>query len=548
MTYPIPDEALDDRLAFIGTAGSGKTYNAGSAVERLLTSGARVVIVDPLDVWWGLRLTPEGKSSRFTLPIFGGEHGDLPLNDQAGKLVGEIVAGMAESCIISLGGMATKAAEQRFMLAFLEAIYRHASGNPVHVVFDEADLWAPQNAGKEGGNGPRLQGLMEQLVRRGRVRGFVPWLITQRPAVLSKDVLSQADGLVAFKLTASQDRDALGAWIEGQADKAQGKEILASLPTMQRGEGVIWIPGRNVLATAQFPQKVTYDSSRTPTRGEKREQHALKPLDLAGLKDRLASIEDEAKANDPQALKSEVARLKRELAKAERAVAAPAPPERIVANADEVAAARAQGERVGIAIGISRARTAIEALRVDGPTAKEARSPAIAPPPTVERAPPPTGGPGQRILNALAWWSVLGHTRPLNEQIAFIAGYSHSSTGYTNPLGALKTAGLVEYPEPGRVALTDLGREKAEAPDAAPSGDELRRRVLGKLPGPQQRILSVLIESYPEPLSNEDCAGRAGYSSSSTGYTNPRGNLKTLNCATYPSPGQVRAAEWLFPA
>ena len=28
-------------------------------------------------------------------------------------------------------------------------------------------------------------------MRRGRVRGFIPWLIMQRPAVLHKDVLSQ---------------------------------------------------------------------------------------------------------------------------------------------------------------------------------------------------------------------------------------------------------------------------------------------------------------------------------------------------------------------
>jgi ABC-type dipeptide/oligopeptide/nickel transport system ATPase component len=34
MKNPIPDEALDDRLAFIGTSGSGKSYNAGGAVER----------------------------------------------------------------------------------------------------------------------------------------------------------------------------------------------------------------------------------------------------------------------------------------------------------------------------------------------------------------------------------------------------------------------------------------------------------------------------------------------------------------------------------
>ena len=29
-----------------------------------------------------------------------------------------------------------------------------------------------------------------------------------------------------MKLTASQDRDAIGGWIEGQADRAEGKRIL----------------------------------------------------------------------------------------------------------------------------------------------------------------------------------------------------------------------------------------------------------------------------------------------------------------------------------
>jgi Helicase HerA, central domain len=48
---PVPAEALDDRIAILGTAGSGKTYAAKGFVERLLDSGARVTIVDPLGVW-----------------------------------------------------------------------------------------------------------------------------------------------------------------------------------------------------------------------------------------------------------------------------------------------------------------------------------------------------------------------------------------------------------------------------------------------------------------------------------------------------------------
>jgi hypothetical protein len=35
--------------------------------------------VDPLGVWWGLRLKADGKTVAFNVVIFGGPHGDLPL-------------------------------------------------------------------------------------------------------------------------------------------------------------------------------------------------------------------------------------------------------------------------------------------------------------------------------------------------------------------------------------------------------------------------------------------------------------------------------------
>lgn len=103
-------------------------------------------------------------------------------------------------------------------------------------------------------------------MRRGRVRGFVPWLITQRPAVLHMDVLSQADILVSMKLTSSQDRAAVDRWIEGQADRAEGRRILGALPQLRRGQGWVWAPGEGVLAPVSFPPIRTLDSSQTPVR------------------------------------------------------------------------------------------------------------------------------------------------------------------------------------------------------------------------------------------------------------------------------------------
>jgi len=174
------------------------------------------------------------------------------------------------------------------MAAFSEALYE-TNEEPLHLVFDEADLWAPQRPikGWEG-----LLGHIEEIVRRGRVRGFIPWLITQRPAVVHKDVLSQADILIAMKLTASQDRDAIGAWIEGQGDRQEGKRILGDLPRLQRGEGYLWAPGRGILERASFPAICTFDSSRTPKRGERlATPRTLARVDLTAIVAALAAVE-----------------------------------------------------------------------------------------------------------------------------------------------------------------------------------------------------------------------------------------------------------------
>src|SRR3954464_1995879 len=260
----LPTAALDDRIAIVGTAGSGKTYTAKGFVERLFDAGARVTIVDPLGVWWGLRAGAAGEGG-YPVIVFGGRHADVPITAGMGAPLGQLIARQALASVVDLSELGSNAARRQFMAAFAEAIYE-ANEEPLHLVFDEADLWAPQRRikGCEG-----LLGHIEEIVRRGRVRGFIPWLITQRPAVVHKDVLSQADILITMKLTSSQDRDAIGAWIEGQADRQEGRRILAELPRLRQGEGYLWAPGHELLERVQFPAIRTFDSSRTPRRGER---------------------------------------------------------------------------------------------------------------------------------------------------------------------------------------------------------------------------------------------------------------------------------------
>jgi len=317
----LPPSALDTRLAVVGTSGSGKTYAAKGLLERVMAGGGRVCVVDPLGVWWGLGQGADGAAPPFPVLVFGGLHADVPLDPGMAVALGRLIGTQPIACVVDVSDLGSASVRRFFMTAFTEALYA-SNTQPLHLVLDEADLWAPQRAQPEGQD---LLGRVEEIVRRGRVRGFVPWLITQRPAVLHKDVLSQADILLSMKLTSSQDREAIGRWIEGQADRAEGRRILGALPRLARGEGWVWAPGNDVLARVRFPRIRTLDSSQTPRRevlaGTPR---ALAALDLSAIRQMLAGMAVDAieERSPAPAAHAQVSDLERRLQQREAELAA----------------------------------------------------------------------------------------------------------------------------------------------------------------------------------------------------------------------------------
>jgi hypothetical protein len=82
----------------------------------------------------------------------------------------------------------------------------------------------------------------------------------------------------------------------------------------------------------------------------------------------------------------------------------------------------------------------------------------------------------------------MGEHQPNNAQVAWLASYSPSSTSYTNPRSALKTAGLIEYPSPDRLSITSDGNAAARPFTLTSS---LLDFVIGNLPGPEARKASL---------------------------------------------------------
>lgn len=282
----VPAAALEADIAALAQKGAGKTYAMKGLVERLLDAGERVVVLDPLSSWWALKVLADG-SPGYPVAVVGGPRADIPLDPARGEALGQFIAGGDLSVVVDVGELRRGAQLIPFATDLLEALYRH-NREPLTVVLEEADVFAPQSPAQDGTR--RMLDAADQIARRGRARGLRLWTITQRPARLHKDVLTQASTLLLLRLRAPQDRAAAQAWIEGNADKARAAEIVAELASLPVGEGWVWSPDHDVLGRVRFPSIRTLDTSATPRAGERRpEAVALASVDVAALHQALAA-------------------------------------------------------------------------------------------------------------------------------------------------------------------------------------------------------------------------------------------------------------------
>lgn len=318
----LPDDAVTQTFGIIGRRGSGKTHTASVEAEELIGAGLPTVIIDPLGVWYGLRSSADGKREGLPVTILGGVHGDAPLQDNAGALVADLVIEQPGAYVVDLSGFETKSSERRFAIDFAERLYRAAAARPraTHVIVDEADIFAPQRVAS---GDERLLGAFETIARRGRARGLGLTVITQRPAVLNKNVLSQVEVMIAHQLTAPQDREALKAWAEGHATREEVAAFIESLAGLQVGEAWLWSPSwLQVFQRVSIRRRRTFDSSATPKAGETRiEPQVLAPVDLEALRTKMAEAIKKAEADDPRRLRRHITALELELQQANARIA-----------------------------------------------------------------------------------------------------------------------------------------------------------------------------------------------------------------------------------
>ena len=565
--HPVPRAALKKHIGILGKTGSGKSNLAKTIAEDLLGRGERVCVIDPTGTWWGLRLMADGKTpSEYPIVIFGGQHADLPASAGHGDAIAEVVATSSTPAVIDTRHM-TVGERTRFFTAFAERLVRSNRGE-LTLVIDEAHLFVPQSGGRRGGDAPAMLHAGNNLVSLGRGIGLHVVLISQRPAKVHKDALTQVETLVAMRLIAPQDRKAIGEWIDEWA-KGQGEhgDITTSLPSLPTGDAWVWSPEIDHLARVHCPLAATYDSGRVRnTNGP-----SLRPIDVGEIAARLetgAGIV--AGDDDPKRLRRRIAELERKLresdaaaggineAEVERRIAAAIQPWReALDKAVKTMTAAAEGLSIKIEPPEWDAPPAVAArpparrrYQIDGTPDRNSRAqPASAAKPARQQKPNNLPGPQHRILDALAWLASLGVTEHANRiQVAFLAGYKPGGGAFNNTLGAMRRTGLIEYPGTREVKLTDKGRGLANEPEPPLTNEALHKAVLERLTGPQRRVLQPLITAWPHEMTTGRLAEAAGYEAGGGAFNNTRGSLRSLGLIEYPGAGRVRARSVLFTA
>lgn len=358
-----------------------------------------------------------------------------------------------------------------------------------------------------------------------------PAEVQTRPAVLHKDLLSQAEVLVCLGMTSPRDIGAVDEWIRLHADEDQAREMRDSLPSLPVGTAWIWSPSwLQILQQVKIRARSTFDSSATPRPGIPRPSATtFADVDLARLQERLTDLTDIV-PEQPAHWKARVAELERQLAAA-RAKPSP-PPVRVevpvLSDADRIlltSAATAQGEILG------RLPSSAETPAMPAPAT--APTPTRRPPnePSAQGSAQPSSADvaglpkAQRlIVSALALHGPLSPTA-----IAVLTGYSSTSGGFRNSVYSLRSAGLIEGRDP--LSLTSAVNTDGLEHLPAPGADLIawwKQHHLGKA---HRAILDALVAAAPHPLTKEEIAAVTGYSPTSGGFRNALYRLRSLNLA-----------------
>lgn len=564
----LPIETVTESIAILGRRGSGKSNTAVVFAEEMFRAGVPWVAIDPKGDWFGIRSDISGKGPGLPIPVFGGLHGDVPLEEGAGELVANLLVDENLTAVLDTSDF-SKAARRRFLTGFFETLYqRHRRDpHPRHVFMEEAHEIIPQQVPK---GETQLKEVASRIVLEGRSFGLGSSVCSQRSARIHKDVLTQTSILIAMWTTGPHDRKAIADWV---TEHDAHDDIIKSLATLEPGEAWVWATPIKLMERTKIRQRETFDSGATPEFGKQRTVATIADVDTKAIESQMAGLIERAKENDPKELRAEVKKLRRQVEQAKQAEpeivveteTIEVIPEQVKIGVDHVlhwgdkiveVISTLSGDTSQMENHLRQLRSVIDMVdeTPKGTVERSIKAASKAKPQVKRRVSGDASADtnlskAERLaLTALAQY----HPKPRGaKQVAILTGYSHKGGGFRNALSSLRTSGYIEGM--GDMFITEAGFEALGGYDALPTGRELAEHWYGKLGKAERLALKYLVGIWPEGADADGVAAGCGetddpdataYAANGGGFRNALSKLRTLELIE--GYGEMRASDDLF--
>src|SRR5713101_6149100 len=536
---------VDTRLLIQANSGGGKSWLLRLIAER---AGIQTIVLDNEGEFASLRETLD--------MLLVGATGELPANPHHAALLARRLIEYKVSTVVDLYEL--KLAERRqFVKLFLDSLIHlpRELWRPMLVILDEAHIYCPERGSGDSESTQAVISLMSQ----GRKRGYAGIIATLRLSKLHKDAAAEANNVIIGRtwLDADQARagDALGL---SKADRLKLRDL-------GQGEFYVFGPAFSRPGVMHFRS----DQVRTthPRLGQRHLLTAPAPSKaIRGMLGKFADLphEVEAEIRGLDEARCRIVELERQIRKFKNSSATP----QIDQSAMERAVRRRTLERGGVCsrqmlAAVASAGQSFEKLKVllDEIEREWANLPAATPAPDFSinhksertkrpavvrvESPDSLDGPlklssgERRILTAVAQYPQ-GRSKV---QVAILSGYAPNGGGFNNYLGALRTRAFIQG-NGDRLTITEAGIEALGSWEPLPTGSALIDYWRNRLGKAERLILEALTQEYPDALTKEEVAAKAGYEANGGGFNNALGRLRTLELVL--GRGELRASDNLF--
>ncbi|WP_281194797.1 DUF87 domain-containing protein [Halorubrum sp. F4] len=292
---PVVD-VLTGRSFITGKSGSGKSNTASVVIENLLSNGFPVMIVDTDGEYYGLKEEYE------ILHAGADDECDIVVSPEHAEKLANLALEQNVPIILDVSGYLEEDTANELLLEVVKQLFAKEKRlkKPFLLVVEECHEYIP-----EGGGMDETGKMLIKVGKRGRKHGLGIVGISQRPADVKKDFITQCDWLCWHRLTWDNDTKVVG--------RILGSKYASAVEDLGDGEAFLMTDWDESIRRIQFHRKETFDAGATPGLDDF-ERPELKSVssDLVG---ELQSISDEKARHE-----SELADLRQELEKKDQRI------------------------------------------------------------------------------------------------------------------------------------------------------------------------------------------------------------------------------------